>query len=222
MRMIARLETVAYVAIAALVIGSVALGRPRRPTYVGTANPGHSAQAPDRLPALVAGDVEAQPRVPPSVAECDHTSGWTPLHHAAFGGGSEAVADLLEQGEDPNARTAHGATPLHCGAYSGSPAIALALIEHGADVNARTAGGSTPLHLAVVFDQPAYVECLLNAGARSDAGDLDGLNPLDLALEGNRTRAAALLRAWGAEPNHSPARRPSGAERAGKPEEDAR
>jgi hypothetical protein len=222
MRRIARLETVAYVAIAALVIGSVALVPRTRPTCLGTASPGHSARAADRSPGLVAEDLEAQTRITASVTERDRALRWTALHYAAFRGWSEMVADLLGEGEDPNARTARGATPLHCAAASGDPAIAMALIGHGADVNARTAGGSTPLHFAVACDQLAYIECLLNAGARSDTADLRGLTPLDRALRGNRPDAATLLRAWAAEPSRSPARPPTGAERAGKPEEDAR
>lgn len=64
-------------------------------------------------------------------------AGWTALHWAIRGGASDAVAFLIEQGADLNARGKLGDTPLHVAITaahrSGDPGLVRMLLAAGAD-----------------------------------------------------------------------------------------
>ena len=98
----------------------------------------------------------------------------TPLHYAALYGSSEALAFLLEQGANPNARNQAGATPLVYAAWSFERTRLL--VEHGAVVNIATKQGITPLLVASAAQGNAdTLRYLLDKGAdlRARTGDGD-------------------------------------------------
>ena len=83
-----------------------------------------------------------------------------PLHIAARGGDTEAIADLLANGAAVHVQDAYGNTPLHAAAMNGHVAAIAALRAAGADPNARNKKGRTPLHLARENDDEPAVAAL--------------------------------------------------------------
>jgi ankyrin repeat protein len=73
----------------------------------------------------------------------DNVKGRTPLMLAAFRGDTVGVINLLERGEDVNARDADGDTALMFAAYKGYGLIVALLLQYGANVYARARNGWT-------------------------------------------------------------------------------
>jgi len=127
--------------------------------------------------------------------------GLTPLFLAITNQSPEAVAWLLEQGADVDARKPGDLlTPLHWAAEQRRSEAVSLLLEHGASTSARNLAGSTPLHVAAKLGAAEVVGVLLAAGADPDAGNLVGLTPVMLAAAGNRLETVELLLAKGADP----------------------
>ena len=63
--------------------------------------------------------------------------GWTPLHYAASGSSSDAVALLLEQGAHVDARSPNGSTPLMLAARYGVETSVELLVAKGANLVLR-------------------------------------------------------------------------------------
>lgn len=74
--------------------------------------------------------------------------GWTPLHYAAAGPQTQAVALLLERGAVIDARAPNGNTPLMMAAMYGTEDTVKLLLAHGADPRLRNARGLTAVDLA--------------------------------------------------------------------------
>lgn len=77
----------------------------------------------------------------------------------------QAVASLVKEGVDVNARQGDGATALHWAAYWSHEATADVLLHAGAKVDATNDLGATPLFLACTNANGKMVEKLLAAGA---------------------------------------------------------
>ena len=118
---------------------------------------------------------------------------------------SAAVQELIDSGEDLNARDGRGFTALHRAAVAGKAVDIAALAAAGADVNATTHGVRlTPLHVAVWWRASlATVQALIAAEAAVDATDSLGLTALHRAARDRRTDPAVVtaLLAAGADPN---------------------
>lgn len=71
------------------------------------------------------------------------TSGWTPLHDAAYSDAAQSISLLVGAGADVNACANSGATPLCFACQEDSPNAALVLVEAGADPGARCCGHSS-------------------------------------------------------------------------------
>jgi ankyrin repeat protein len=103
------------------------------------------------------------------------------LHAAAQTGTYAAVARLLAEGSDIDARSAGGETALMLAAARGRVDVMGLLIERGADVNAATDFGNTALMLAAARGQVDAVRALLERGARPDHRNKFGLGATDWA-----------------------------------------
>ncbi|XP_065054725.1 ankyrin repeat domain-containing protein 39-like [Rhopilema esculentum] len=99
------------------------------------------------------------------------TYGYTALHYACRSGHEQIAMLLLENGADPNAKTASGKEcPIHRAAYQGHEAIVRLLLKKGADPTIQSSDGQTALHKAGQRDKQAVIKILLEA-----APDLDSI-----------------------------------------------
>ncbi len=73
----------------------------------------------------------------------ENVKGRTPLMLAAFRGNAAAVINLLERGEDVNARDKDGDTALMFAAHRGHGLVVALLLQYGANVYARARNGWT-------------------------------------------------------------------------------
>jgi ankyrin repeat protein len=120
-------------------------------------------------------------------------NGATPLMYAALYGNEAVMRVLLENGADPNAKSARGASALHWGIHD--IAKVRLLVSRGGDVNAKTVEGKSPLYLAA--SQPGgteTVQLLLDKGADPNVKDIAGRTPLmAAAVVGNVESIGALI-----------------------------
>lgn len=141
----------------------------------------------DRVRELLAADPEARHARTPE--------GFTTLGLAAFLGGPEVVALLLEAGADPDDDADNPARvrPVHAAAAARDPESLRLLLEAGADPNARQQGGFTPLHAAAHVDHQEMARLLLDHGADPAAQTDDGRDAARIAADDGSGRVAALL-----------------------------
>ena len=111
------------------------------------------------------------------------------------------VADLLEQGIDPNGQTSYGTRPLLIAVKKENPDLLGILISHGADVDGRDRNGLTPLMAAASLGLAQNVRFLIDAGADVNSRDEKGLTPLMWATVSGHPRVVGILLANGAEVN---------------------
>ena len=126
----------------------------------------------------------------------------TDLHEAARANDTAAIAELIAQGADVNARTGgYDNTPLHYAA-AGSADTINTLIELGADPNARDRYRQTPLHIAAGYNpNPDAIMLLLEAGGDVEARDAYDHTPLHAAARAVNPAALVALVENGADPN---------------------
>ncbi len=87
-------------------------------------------------------------------------TGDTPLHIAAINGNLEAIALLLQEGAELNAKGEDGMTPLHYAVQMGQIEAIKILIEHAADSTLTDEFGDTPLTKARIMNN-SHIEALL-------------------------------------------------------------
>ena len=129
-----------------------------------------------------------------------------PLVEAAKNADWEAVALLLEQGEDVDAAAADGTTALHWAAYWDDVSGAELLIGAGADPGAANDLGATPLWNAGLNGSPPMVRLLVRAGADPNAALILGETVLMTAARTGNADVVEQLLAAGADPDASAAR----------------
>ena len=144
-------------------------------------------------------DVQSMLKANPDLRASWHSSGWAPLHFAAFGGNVPVADFLIARGAhvDERARNGFRNGPLAVALLSGQLAMAKLLIERGADLNARQAGGAAPLHEAALLGRRDLVDLLLQHGAEIGARANDGRNAVSEAERGRHADLAAYLRSRG-------------------------
>ena len=125
------------------------------------------------------------------------------LIEAAKKSDATAVAALLKQKVDVNAREGDGATALHWAARWDNVAVAERLIAAGADVNAADDLGGTPLWVACTEASTAMVDRLLKSGAKPNITLMSGETPLMAASHVGNVDAVRLLLTRGADVNAS-------------------
>ena len=117
-----------------------------------------------------------------------------PLADAEAKQDKAALATLLKQKADVNAKQPDGATALHWAAHWDDIATADLLLRAGANVNAANDYGATPLSLACMNGNAAMVEKLLAAGANPNVALPSGETPLmRCARTGSTAAVKALL-----------------------------
>ena len=105
---------------------------------------------------------------------------------AIIGNQIDAVAEMINNGQDVNARSESGNTPLHYATAFLKPKLEIVklLVENGADVNARNDHAATPLHNAAFSPHGKMVEVvqyLVEHGADPLIDDGFGFLPIMLA-----------------------------------------
>jgi ankyrin repeat protein len=148
-----------------------------------------------RLPRAATGT--ALERAPASGADAKDSHGFTALDWAARDGQTDAVAELVGDGADPDLRDSgpNGWTPLLHAVHKNQPGSVRALLAAGAAVDGRGESGLTPLMLAAAQGEPEIVEELLAAGADPRLQGPYGWTALEQAVgNGNRRVVEALLR----------------------------
>ena len=125
----------------------------------------------------------------------------TPLHYAVKRSKSkEAVARLLDENPNIEARARAGNTPLLLASSFNDSEIIELLLDKGADVNARKNDEETPLHLAALSNEPEVVALLLDRGADIRAYTrVHPLTPLHFATGSNNLEVVNLLLDRGAD-----------------------
>lgn len=122
----------------------------------------------------------------------------TPLHHAAKGGHTAAVYELLkrEGASAINVSNLAEETPFTLAVQHGHTEIVRLMLSIGdVDVNKQNAQGQTALHLAVEHKAGAdMIQLLLAAYADIHAKDFQKCTPLSLAREMGDTQAVELMR----------------------------
>ncbi|MBN1181920.1 MAG: ankyrin repeat domain-containing protein [Bacteroidales bacterium] len=123
-----------------------------------------------------------------------HSTGYTPLHYAAYHNRADKAQLLLSHGADPRKCGCVGETPLHLLMalnYHDIAECATVLLKAGADINARDSQGNAPLHWAlgihshdnwIDIGNPNAVEFLLDHDADVRIKNRNGLTPVALAL----------------------------------------
>jgi len=124
--------------------------------------------------------------------------GATPLMGAAHLGDTGALARLIGERVDLEARDDAGYTALMYAANAGREEMVRALLAHGADPNASDRQLSAPLMFAAQRGHLGIVRQLLAAGAAPNARGDHGFTALGLARRhGHEETAAALVAASG-------------------------
>ncbi len=121
------------------------------------------------------------------------------LIEAVRGRDHAAVATLLAQGADANARQPDGATALHWAAHHDDLETVQQLLAAGADAGAANDYGATPVWLAATNGNAAIVAALLDAGADPNAALESGETVLMAAARTGTPAAVAALLDAGAE-----------------------
>jgi ankyrin repeat protein len=112
-----------------------------------------------------------------------------------------AVAALLKQPAEINARAADGSTALHWAARSDDVETVRALLHAGANAQAANRYGVTPLALAATNGNPVIVEMLVKAGADVNAALPEGESVLMTASRTGVAPVLSLLLERGADAN---------------------
>ncbi|XP_062859971.1 protein phosphatase 1 regulatory subunit 16A [Trichomycterus rosablanca] len=93
------------------------------------------------------------------------------------------VRQMVERGDDLNAKDLLGGTLLHVAAANGYMSVGELLLEHRAGVAEKDADGWTPLHAASCWGQLQMVELLVAHGADLNAKSLLDETPLDVCVD---------------------------------------
>ena len=123
------------------------------------------------------------------------------LIKAVRAGDDAAVAVLIKQGADVNAREANGTAALHYAIYQQNIAVVKRLIAAGAKVAVVNEFGSSPMQEAAISGNAAIIGTLLAAGADPESANAQGQTALMVVARTGNVEAAKLLLKAGAKVN---------------------
>jgi len=111
---------------------------------------------------------------------------WTALHYAATAGHKNITKILLDNGADPDMRTALGRTPLMLVAARGERNVLDSYFANtqgkfAAGINAQDASGRTALHYAAWIGSSDVIGALLQQGANPNGQTKNDVTPLMVA-----------------------------------------
>uniref|UniRef100_A0A7S4NRW3 Uncharacterized protein n=1 Tax=Guillardia theta TaxID=55529 RepID=A0A7S4NRW3_GUITH len=109
------------------------------------------------------------------------SSGYTPLHYAAWNGMGKSVELLAAAKADVNAADKYGRTPLHLAARMGMIAVIEKLVALGARIEVRQQLSASPLHYAALEGHTAACQKLLKLRANLHAVNGAGKTAIMLA-----------------------------------------
>lgn len=95
----------------------------------------------------IAGDVDASRKLLARGAEAQRT-GWSPIHYAASGPGTDVAKLLLDSGASVDAESPNGTTPLMLAARHAPEATVELLLQRGADPRRRNQRGLQAIDFA--------------------------------------------------------------------------
>ena len=133
--------------------------------------------------------------------EVQTVMGSTPLCIAAMYGCSDAVAELLRQNANPNARNQHALSANAAKMISQVSGLELDSKTDKTNSAPLTNEGSTALALTVLTNSVECAKALLLGKADPNMCDDHGWSPLHLAAERNYAEVVELLCSFGANPN---------------------
>ena len=112
-------------------------------------------------------------------ANAEHVNkfGMNALHHAAWQGHAEAIAELIDKLQLKKLledKDCAGHSPLHVAVFRDHLVAVQKLISEGASISSRSACGYTPLHYSTRLSSPLIFSALVAAGANEAALDDDG------------------------------------------------
>jgi len=116
-------------------------------------------------------------------------------------GNAQQVAELLDQGADPDAKDAANVPLLHRAVERGDEAVVRTMLEHGADPNAPDAAGRTSLGTAIAGGTGELMPLLLKHKADPRVVAAGDWSPLHWAIGTQRLEWVAALLDAGVDPN---------------------
>jgi ankyrin repeat protein len=130
----------------------------------------------------------------PKIINDKGSSGYTPLHWAAFLGNKPMAELFLSRGADLTVLEDKGGfTPLQKAICGNHKEMVAFLLEKGADVNGRNALGETPLFRAASEGKKDIFELLVSHGADPTLRDKKGSSPIHAAAVGGYRDIVELL-----------------------------
>lgn len=121
------------------------------------------------------------------------TSGWTPLHWAAFYCHRQTVDTLLSRGASSETPDVDGRTPLMVSVREGHVSTAACLLNRGADLHADQ-GESNLLFQSLCYINPEFLDQVISRGASLEVRNEDGSTPLlEFASQSNLKAVERLL-----------------------------
>ncbi len=122
-------------------------------------------------------------------------NGVTPLMAAAYAGNADFVRKLLDKGAVTSPVDRVGKNAMTYAAGEGHTDIVKLLLARGVDPNAVYSNNLTALMWAAGYGQTDTVRALLDAGARKDLVDNRGKTALEMASEFKHAQTVAVLQA---------------------------
>ncbi len=134
----------------------------------------------------------------------DHTSGYTPLHAAAWNGNTAAAAVLLKHGADPTIRDGkYCGTPAGWADYNNKPECRDLILEANIDIFDAIAFDRADRIPAILDRDPQALVRPFREYASCEPGDesrpVRDMTPLDAATAANKAEAVRILTSRGAE-----------------------